>query len=93
MKHAIYILLAALALLLASCKKDKKSNPANLDGTWLQIGDAGFVLNWYPPSDDNKLQLGNNRYTHYYGNTSTQSGNFEKPDSRLLPGTGHSFHL
>lgn len=77
MKHIFYVLLAALALFLAACKKDKKPVPVYLDGTWLQIGDAGLIVNWYPPSVDKQLRLENNRYTHYYKNAATLSGSFE----------------
>lgn len=77
MKHIFYVLLAALALFLAACKKDKKPVPVYLDGNWRQIGEIGFGTIWYPDSINKRLQLENQRYTFSTDNIPTSNGAFE----------------
>lgn len=60
MKHIFYVLLAALAIFLAACRKDKKPDPVYLDGNWRQIGEIGFGTIWYPAQSINVCNLKTN---------------------------------
>ena len=79
MKHAIYILLAALALLLASCKKHHDDlPPIYMEGVWREIGMTGVASIWYPDSIRRYLSLDiNHQYEQYNQDTVSSRGTYE----------------
>jgi hypothetical protein len=80
MKHAIYILLAALALLLASCKKKHHDDIPQLNQAagWREIGMTGVATIWYPDSVKRLLLFENKRYYKQINqDTVTARGTYE----------------
>jgi hypothetical protein len=77
MKHVLYILLSALALFLAACKKKHDVKP-HLEGNWREIGHSGLAMIWYPDTFRAYMTLENNRYTHSTQGTIDRSGAYQQ---------------
>ena len=78
MKHAFYILLSALALLLvSSCKKNQDADLPTVEGRWRYIGQAAPTIVWASDSSRSFLDLNNNHYEKSLQDAIIERGTYE----------------